>query len=343
MKLYNNQRVLFFINTVTSYQDNFYKALSRTMNIKVIVLSKKYSNYKFKIVGKNYIFLDDIISPKKKITQVISNFKPKSIIFGGYRLKYSYYINKIIKENNIKSYYWLERLDRSKKLKLFLNEVLLKKILKKATGILAIGNEAKKFYKKFNNNIINLPYSIKFINKIAKPKINKKKIKFLFVGQLIKRKSIEIIINLLNTKNFLNFQMTFVGEGTYKNEILKLSRKNNNIKYFRFQNNNKLKTIYQKNDVLIFLSKFDGWGVVALEAMNYKLAIISSKNVGSKEIFCKDNFIIEPKANELEKKIDYIIKNYKKIRDLGNKNRKLLKFSLCNSNNSVKKFIEFTK
>ena len=137
--------------------------------------------------------------------------------------------------------------------------------------------------------------------------------------------------------------MTFVGEGTYKNEILKLSRKNNNIKYFRFQNNNKLKSIYQKNDVLIFLSKFDGWGVVALEAMNYKLAIISSKNVGSKEIFCKDNFIIEPKANELEKKIDYIIKNYKKIRDLGNKNRKLLKFSLCNSNNSVKKFIEFTK
>ena len=198
-------KIIFLVNTITSYQDNFYKTLSRIMNIKVIVLSKKYSNYKFKIDGKNYIFLDDIISPKKKITQVISNFKPKSIIFGGYRLKYSYYINKIIKENNIKSYYWLERLDGSKKLKLFLNKILLKKILKKATGILAIGNEAKKFYKKFNNNIINLPYSIKFIDKIVKPKINKKKIKFLFVGQLIKRKNIEIIINLLNTKNFLNF------------------------------------------------------------------------------------------------------------------------------------------
>ncbi len=334
-------RIVFYINTVTSYQDNFYHELSKKIDIKVIVLSKKYKNYQFKINRKFYQFLDKIEFPQKKIHQIISKFNPQFIIFGGYRLKYNSYINKIIKEKNIKFYYWLERLDTSKKIKTALIKIFFKKILPKADGIMAIGKEAEKFYKSFNHNVINLPYSIKFENIIRDSKIKKKKVKFLFVGQLIKRKGINIILQLFNLKKYSNCEMIIVGDGEYKNEVLKLCKKNKHVKYFNFQNKNELKKIYLSSDILIFLSKFDGWGVVALEAMNYGLLIISTNNAGVAEIIPKKNMIIDPKINKLEKKIDFILKNNQIIRHIGKLNKQSLKFSLCNSDNSIKKFLNY--
>ena len=47
----------------------------------------------------------------------------------------------------------------------------------------------------------------------------------MFVGQLINRKGVDLIIDLANSKNIQknkNFFLRIVGEGKYKSEILKL-------------------------------------------------------------------------------------------------------------------------
>ncbi len=336
-------KILFLINTVTSYQNNFYNELSKREKIKVIVLNKNYKNYNFKISENFYEFIEEEYDKKNKIKNIIDNFGPSSIIFGGYRLKYIFFIKKIIQNKNIKVYYWLERFDISKSMKISILNLLFKRLLSKSHGILAIGQEAKNFYKRYNKNVINLPYSIKYSKKIKKTKFKNKKIRFLFVGQLIYRKGIDLIINLLKKNQYQNFEIKIVGEGIYSKEILNLSKKNKNIAYFKFQNLTKLKKIYLNSDVMIFPSRFDGWGVVALEAMNYMLAIISSQNVGVKEVFPKKKIIIKPTEKELDKKIKFLLKNPELIKNLGIQNKTSLKNSICNSKNSVKIFIKYIK
>ena len=69
---------------------------------------------------------------------------------------------------------------------------LMKYRIKKSNGVLAVGIEAKNFYKKFHSNVINLPYSISVPNKIRKNYFYNKKINFTYVGQIIKRKGIDV-------------------------------------------------------------------------------------------------------------------------------------------------------
>ena len=80
-------KILFLINTVTSYQNNFYNELSKREKIKVIVLSKNYKNYNFKINENFYEFIEKKYDKKKEIHNIIDNFGPSCIIFGGYRTK----------------------------------------------------------------------------------------------------------------------------------------------------------------------------------------------------------------------------------------------------------------
>ena len=45
-----------------------------------------------------------------------------------------------------------------------------------------------------------------------------------------------------------------------------------------------------QNNILILPSKYDGWGVVIIEAMSRGMALISSDNVGASKEYLKHNF-----------------------------------------------------
>ncbi len=52
-----NYKILFFINTPTSYQLDFFSELKKFCNLKIIFYSKNYTNYKFDIKKqKNFFF-----------------------------------------------------------------------------------------------------------------------------------------------------------------------------------------------------------------------------------------------------------------------------------------------
>ena len=89
--VYKKKKIAFFINTVTSYTDEFFTELKKYFEIKVFFYSKNYQNYNFKIKkNKNYSF-------SRKNTSVINFLKlndPDFIVLGGYRLPNT---NKIIK------------------------------------------------------------------------------------------------------------------------------------------------------------------------------------------------------------------------------------------------------
>jgi glycosyltransferase involved in cell wall biosynthesis len=343
----NKIKVVFIINTITHYQLQFLNFLRKFLDIRVLFYSKNHKNYEFSYQRKNFIYLIEEYKNKNLfIKKIINDFKPKFLILGGYKLKYNSIIIKFIKNLRIRYLYWLERFDKDKKIKLKIIQLFIRNILFKADGILSVGKEAERFYKQYNKNTCNLPYSIE-INKLNKKKyFNNNKINFLFVGQLIKRKGLDLVLNVINnlnteTQNKIFF--TIVGNGKLSKEIKFLEHTKRNVKYYSFQNINKLNKLYLRNDVLLFPSRFDGWGVVPMEAMSNAMLIISSKNCGANEIIKKNkgNIIISSNTKDLTGAIIKCVKKKSSIKRLGIINRNLIINSIYNVKNSSKLLSEY--
>jgi len=324
-------KILFFIDSPSNYQLNFFEDLKKKHDIFVIYKNKYSNNHKLKIKKKKWIFF---LKNKKIlfIDKILKKFNPKLIIIGGYKLDIkSSYINK----NKIKKFYWLERVNESNKIKSIIRYLYLKTKLRSVDGIFAIGQYATKFYKKFNTNVYNIPYSTSLEKKIQ----NYKFPNFLFVGQIIKRKGILSLLNCIKKTNNKVCTFTFVGSGQLVKNIKKNMKSKKNVFYYNYKDKYELNKIYNKCNILILPSLYDGWGVVIIEAMSRAMAVISNKNVGASNEYIKHNVNgrILDKKNNLENQINFYINNIKKIKIHGERNRIIFKNNFCYSKNLVKK------
>lgn len=332
-------RLIFFINTYSDYLNDFISTIVSFFEIKVILTNLNSRNTSYnKIIDKKIYQIRKNYDVNKELT----NYKPDFIFIGGYKHKLSNQLIKICHKKNIKYLFWLERVNFNFYLKFFLFKIFFKKRLKKSDGILAIGNQAFKFYKKFQVNTFLLPYNIN-IKKFKERKPNKK-IKLLYVGQFIYRKGIDLILesfNFLDRKILENIECTFVGNGPLRKKIIDKTKKYNFIKLVNFKSRKDLIEIYSHNDILLFPSKYDGWGVVPMEAMSSKMSLIISKKCGISEYLYnkKNGLIIEPNSKDISKAITYYFNNQSKINNHGSNNLNLMKKSLLNSENSGKFFL----
>jgi glycosyltransferase involved in cell wall biosynthesis len=330
-------RILFYLNSPTTYQLNFFENLKKKKEVFVLYKNNFSQNHKLKFKKKKWMFFlrrDN----KLYIKTILKKINPNIIVIGGYKLNIlDIYLNK-----KIKKFFWLERVNNKNIIKNLIRNVYIKIKLKKADGIFAIGKEASKFYKSFNSNVCNLPYSINVQKKIKNYQVPK----FLFVGQMVERKGIKLILDTLKKLNTQEYKFTFVGDGPLRKDVINLSRQNKNIKYIKFKNELELNRIYMQNNILVLPSKYDGWGVVIIEAMARGMALLSSDNVGASKEYIKHNFngrIFNLKKNNFENQINYYIKNTNKIKLFGNRNIKIFKNNLSNSDKASNKIISFIK
>ena len=306
-------KVLFYINSPSNYQFDFFEELKKKHDIFVIYQNKYSDNFKLKIKKKDWVFF---LNNKKKLllNKILEKFNPKLVIIGGYKLDIK---SRYISNNKIKKFYWLERVNEGNKIKNIIRYLYLKNKLKNADGIFAIGRYATNFYKKFNSNVYNVPYSISLEKKIQNYKIPN----FLFVGQIIKRKGILSLLNCIANINAKECKFIFVGSGPLVKNIKKIMKLKKNVFYYNFKNKDELNKIYKKCNVLILPSIYDGWGVVIIEAMSRAMAVISNNNVGASNEYIKHNIngrIFDIDDN-LENQINFYINNIKKIKLHGEK------------------------
>ena len=196
---------------------------------------------------------------------------------------------------------------------------------------MAVGKIATKYYSKFNNNVINFPYSIE-IKKRNKKFFKNNKINFLYVGQLVKRKNVINLVKAFSKIKNEKIVLRLVGEGESKKIIKKFIAKDKRIKIIRFQNGKGLVKYFNESDVFILPSSYDGWGVVVTEAMSFKNAIISTKNSGvANDLISnkKNGLLINPTEESIYKAIKFYIQNKNFIKKHGLINSKK-KFILQN-------------
>jgi len=126
------------------------------------------------------------------------------------------------------------------------------------------------------------------------------KVTFLYVGWMVEKKGIiELIDVILEHRDLDNYEFIFIGGGTlldeYRAKIETLGITNIQLK--GWMNSKDITSFYEKADALILPSHAEGFPNVILEALNYKLPVISTDVGGVAEsvIDNSNGFLFEPK------------------------------------------------
>ncbi len=316
----NKHKVFIFISKNSIYWINFLKK----KNIKIF--KSNYFNEKsflYKIIK----LLFDIIH----LTKLINKHKPDIIhahlpymeIVTFVSLFFLKYKPKFIITKHVDSDFFRGSRDQKKT---FFGSLTAKIISLKSEKVIAISHSVKKFfvYNYFSidkKKIKVIYYGLDNLNILSG---NEKKFNFrtkklknaIIIGsiaRLVPQKSIHNLINSLSLIKDINVKLIIVGRGPLKNTLLNQANKlnvNSKIIWIDFIDN--ISNFYKKIDIFVLTSRFEGLGLVFLEAMLSKKPVICSNSSAMKEIV-KNNyngFRVQP--NDPNKLSNAIIKFKKK-------------------------------
>ena len=111
--------------------------------------------------------------------------------------------------------------------------------------------------------------------------IQDRKKQFLFVGQLIERKGIELLINAFDifSKNFPDWELLVIGDGPLYSKLD--AKLDNNVKVEKFQPARHIAARMRESRFLILPSLQEHWGLVVHEASLSGCGLIASESVGA--------------------------------------------------------------
>jgi len=151
----------------------------------------------------------------------------------------------------------------------------------------------------------------------------------LFIGRLEMWKGINVLMSLIKKLYILRSDISFtiIGEGKYKNALINMSKKYDNMKVMGYVKREQLKTILSKSYLLIIPSYgIEGLPTVCLEALSSELPVVASNVGGLSELIIDGvtGYLFQPgDVSTCINKILNIVDN-KKLRDEMGKNGRIL-------------------
>ncbi|MCC9166157.1 glycosyltransferase family 4 protein [Pontibacter harenae] len=190
------------------------------------------------------------------------------------------------------------------------------------------------FLKHFNPKSISvLPNIIEKIDSQKKDNHNNKRIIFLFLGRVGKRKGIYDLIDVISSLAKLNtppFEVWIGGDGEIDilEKIIAKEGLHQLVKYLGWVTGEKKREVLAKADVYVLPSYNEGLPVSILEAMNYELPIISTNVGGISELVKphKNGFLINPGDKDaLQEAMLYFLNNSDKVAKFGGESKQMIK------------------
>jgi glycosyltransferase involved in cell wall biosynthesis len=144
--------------------------------------------------------------------------------------------------------------------------------------------------------------------------------KLLYVGTIEERKGLIYLIDVLNNVVNKNFTLNIVGKILNQDYYELLTKK---IKEYKLENkinflgrvtDEILKELYKKSHLFVFLSIWEGYGMVVAEAASFGLPVIASRLPSLEPLIEEgyNGFFVEiNEIDEIAKKIDLLIENKK--------------------------------
>ena len=128
----------------------------------------------------------------------------------------------------------------------------------------------------------------------------------LYVGQMIYRKGIDVLLNAIRSmpKTIDVYMIGQESDNTYI-DIAK-SYGLDNVKFFNFMTKEQLQRYYQAADVFVLPTREDIWGLVINEALSYGLPCVSTKGCVAANEMIPDRYIVD--VEDSEKLAEIIVK-----------------------------------
>ncbi len=156
-----------------------------------------------------------------------------------------------------------------------------------ATGIAGIGSIAQRDYRdRFPGPLsYNIPYYCNLAPFLAQPPrkgTSRDDIVFLFCGQMIARKGVDVLLRAFSTLSD-GARLLLAGREAELSSLLDAlpERVRARIEYAGFLPPEKLPELFARADVFVMPSRYDGWGVVVNQALGAGLPVLCSDTVGA--------------------------------------------------------------
>jgi len=302
-------RIVFWQNILSLQQSAYIRALSNNKNCRVLLVVQEEVPMWRKNMGwsvPDFGNTEVIIHPdKKEISQILTNAENDSVhIFSGinaYPLVKDAFLQSL--QYNITRGILSESPDwRGIKgvVRLGLGKLNAFKFQKKVDFVLAIGSLMVDWFQKsgfVKNKIYPFGYFVEKIN-LNKNDLNQhnecinNKFRLIFIGQLIKRKGIDILLKSLSCLEETNWYLDVIGDGQDRDYFEALSEKlklTECVKIHGALPNEDVRKLLDLMDLLVLPSRMEGWGVVVNEALMSGVPVVCSDACGAADLI-KDSF-----------------------------------------------------
>lgn len=147
----------------------------------------------------------------------------------------------------------------------------------------------------------------------------------IYVGSGFKRKGVEEFLHIIAKLKYDNFKAFIIGKekniSYYKNLAIKLGVEKKVV----FTGSRKdVKDFYSVSDIFLFPTRYDPFGNVILEAMNFSNVVFTTKTCGASDILDRE-FIMETSEDfSIAEKIDIVLADQIRMDEIKAKNLKLV-------------------
>ena len=295
------QQIIFWQNIPSIHQSALIRNFANFSDYEVVLICEQDISAERRSLGwqiPDYGNAEVIISPKDKTIRdlIFSRGIQKTHILGGTRS------NSLVKEALRKSLgtdatigIYSEMPDHpygvtgiAKRILYSIDALKLKNRLK---FFLAVGKEGSEWYGKcgYPAEIIfpfgyfleqpNLDCHLSMVSQNEKAKL-----RIVFIGNLIKRKGVDLLLKAVAALQEMNWGIQIIGDGVERKELVNLCDSlglKHQIKFLGVMNNNDAMRTLECTDLLVLPSLHDGWGAVVNEALMRGVPAICSDRCGA--------------------------------------------------------------
>ncbi len=151
--------------------------------------------------------------------------------------------------------------------------------------------------------------------------------KMIFVGSIIPRKGLHILVTALAKMNNKSWFLNIVGnmrlDPDYVQEIMRFVERHGLTQHIKFHgklSDEMLEAMLNESHVLAVPSSYEGFGIVYLEAMGFGVVPIGTKAGGAREIIFsgQDGYLISvDQVEDLAEKLDALISDRNRLAAMG--------------------------
>ena len=112
-------------------------------------------------------------------------------------------------------------------------------------------------------------------------------VQIFYLGQLIERKGVDLLLHALASLTDLDWRLTLVGSGDQKDALVALGKELGLESRLTFHNsleNQAAMRLMEESDLFVLPSRHDGWGVVVNEALMRGVPVICSDRCGASDL-----------------------------------------------------------